>query len=79
MFGTHVSDICYSRGDHTAYAISVPRRGKYDESEPLCERCQAIMAKALVSERPSLATTLHNSVQLLLCQMRTVEIVQVVS
>ena len=54
-------------GSQMVTYISVPyvRRfltfqGKYEEAEPLYERCQVIQEKDLGTEHPSVATTLNN-------------------
>ena len=56
--------------NHGPATLLTPFQGKYEEAEPLYERCQAIMEKVLGPEHPSLATTLNNRAALFYAQVR---------
>ena len=55
---------------HDALALFTTSQGRYEEAEPLYERCQAIREKVLGPEHPELAATLNNRAVLYYAQVR---------
>lgn len=56
--------------ENDSLALLTTLQGKFDEAQPLYERCQAIKEKILGPENPSLMATLHNRAELLQHQVR---------
>ena len=53
-------------------------QGRYDEAEPVYERCQAIREKALGPKHPDMASTLCSRADLMVRQVSAVDVVALV-